>query len=73
MSRACSLLEIPAPWPWLNVTKINSTILFIYAGIPGGNFQVITLAGRMKAKNRTAGNTPFMRFASPAHVIRPLL
>ena len=26
-----------------------------------------------QARNRTAGNTLFMRFSSPAHVIRPLL
>ena len=26
-----------------------------------------------QAKNRTAGHTLFMRIASPAHVIRPLL
>ena len=26
-----------------------------------------------QARNRTAGNTLFMRTASPAHVIRPLL
>ena len=40
-------------------------------------FQVITLcraARRMnQARNRTARNTLFMRIASPAHVIRPLL
>ena len=47
------------------------------AGITGGNFPSnhgCRAARRMsQARNRTAGNTLFMRIASPAHVIRPLL
>ena len=47
------------------------------AGIPGGNFpcnHACRAAGRMKqATNRTADNTLFMRIASPAHLISPLL
>ena len=47
------------------------------AGIPGGNFpssHACRAARRMnQARNRTAGNGLFMRIASPAHVIRPLL
>ena len=45
--------------------------------IPGGNFpsnQACRAARRMnQARNKTAGNTLFMRIAPPAHVIRPLL
>ena len=47
------------------------------ARIPGGNFpsnHACLAARRMnQARNRTAGNIMFMRIASLAHVIRPLL
>ena len=46
-------------------------------GFPGGHFpsnHACRAARRMnQARNRTAGNKLFMRIASPAHVIRPLL
>ena len=47
------------------------------AGIPGGNFSsshACRAARRMnQERNRTACNALFIRIASPAHVIRPLL
>ena len=46
-------------------------------GFPGAHFpsnHACRAARRMnQARNRTAGNKLFMRIASPAHVIRPLL
>ena len=46
------------------------------AGIPGGSFpsnHACKAARQMnQARNRTVGNTLFMRTASPVHVINPL-
>ena len=46
-------------------------------GIPGGNFPSNHACRAVRrinqAKNSTAGNTLFMRIASPDHLIRPLL
>ena len=57
--------------------QVSAGSQFCDAGIPGGNFPsnyACWAARRMnQAKNRTAGHTLFMRIASPAHVIRPLL
>ena len=85
-ARLARFAEIPAPW--LSATKINFAILwqpsqpgqlgpdYCDAGISGGNFpsnHACRAARRMnQARNRTAGNTLFLRIASPAHVIRPL-